>query len=138
MTTPKDQANDQTNDETDDRTDDRTGDICEVVITAADREWLAAFTRRLIEDRLAACGHQIPAIRSIYRWDGAIHDDPEARVALHTRTSLVPRIVARTNAEHLYDVPCVIALPVVGGNPAYAEWVWTESSGDGLEVRTGQ
>jgi periplasmic divalent cation tolerance protein len=120
------------------RTDDRTRDICEVVITAADPGWLATFTRSLVEDRLAACGHQIAAIRSIYRWEGAVHDDPEARVALHTRTSLVPRIVARTNAEHPYDVPCVIALPVVGGNPAYAEWVWTETSGDGLEVRTGQ
>jgi periplasmic divalent cation tolerance protein len=115
-----------------------TGDICEVVITAGDADWLAAFTRRLVEDRLAACGHQIAAIRSVYRWEGAIHDDPEARVALHTRTSLVPAIVDRTNTEHPYDVPCVIALPVVGGNPAYAEWVLAQTSGDGLEVGTGQ
>jgi len=115
-----------------------TADICEVVITAADAEWLADFTRRLVQDRLAACGQQVAAIRSIYRWDGAVQDDPEARVALHTRTSLVPQIVARTNAEHPYDVPCVIALPVVGGNPAYAEWVCLQTSSDGLEVRTGQ
>ena len=115
-----------------------TGDICEVVITADDADWLAAFTRRLVEDRLAACGHQIAAIRSVYRWEGAIHDEAEARVALHTRTSLVPDIVDRSNAEHPYDVPCVIALPVVAANPAYAEWVWEQTSGDGLEVRTGQ
>jgi periplasmic divalent cation tolerance protein len=107
-------------------------DICEVVITAADPEWLAGFTRRLVEDRLAACGHQIAAIRSIYRWDGAVQDDPEARVALHTRTSLVARIVERADAEHPYDVPCVIALPVVAGNPAYVEWVRTETSGEGV------
>ena len=104
-------------------------DICEVVVTAADAEWLAQFTRRLVEDRLAACGHQIAAIRSIYRWDGAVQDDPEARVALHTRTGLVDAIVARANAEHPYDVPCVIALPVVAGNPAYVEWVLAETSG---------
>ncbi|HEY0530618.1 MAG TPA: divalent cation tolerance protein CutA [Actinoplanes sp.] len=61
-----------------------TDDVCEVVITAADPSWLADFTRRLVEDRLAACGQQISAIRSIYRWDGAVQDDPEARVALHT------------------------------------------------------
>ncbi|WP_433722938.1 divalent-cation tolerance protein CutA [Actinoplanes sp. CA-051413] len=97
--------------------------ICEVVVTAADGEWLAGFTRRLVEDRLAACGHQTTAIRSIYRWEGAVHDDPEARVALHTRASLVGRIVARADAEHAYDVPCVLALPVTGGNPAYLEWV---------------
>ena len=104
-----------------------TGDICEVVITAADAEWLAGFTRRLIEERLAACGHQTPAIRSIYRWDGAVHDDPEARVALHTRLSLVDRIVERANTEHPYEVPCVIALPVIAGNPAYLEWVRAET-----------
>ena len=104
-----------------------TGDICEVVITAADAEWLAGFTRRLVEDRLAACGHQTPAIRSIYRWDGAVHDDAEARVALHTRLSLVDRIIERAGAEHPYEVPCVIALPVIAGNPAYLDWVRAET-----------
>jgi periplasmic divalent cation tolerance protein len=77
-----------------------TVNICEVVITADDAEWLAGFTRRLVEDRLVACGHLIAAIRSIYRWEGAVHDEPEARVALHTRASLVPRIVERADAEH--------------------------------------
>ena len=108
-----------------------TAEICEVVITAADPDWLAGFTRRLVADRLAACGQQIAAIRSIYRWDGAVQDEPEARVALHTRTALVDRIVERANAEHPYDVPCVIALPVVAANPAYVEWVRTETSAGG-------
>jgi periplasmic divalent cation tolerance protein len=98
-------------------------EFCEVVITAADPEWLAGFTRRLVEDRLAACGQQVAAIRSIYRWDGAVQDDPEARVALHTRTALVERIVERADAEHPYDVPCVLALPIVAGNPAYLDWI---------------
>jgi periplasmic divalent cation tolerance protein len=106
-------------------------EVCEVVVTAADAEWLTAFTRRLVQERLAACGHQIPAIRSVYRWDGEVHEDAEARVALHTRASLVPRIVDRANAEHEYDVPCVIALPVTGGNPAYIAWVLTETDPSG-------
>ncbi|MBW6438355.1 divalent-cation tolerance protein CutA [Actinoplanes hulinensis] len=101
--------------------------ICEVIITASDPEWLAAFTRRLIEDRLAACGQQITAIRSLYRWDGAIQDDPEARVALHTRLDLVPLIIERADAEHPYDVPCVLAVPVIAANPAYIAWVQTET-----------
>jgi periplasmic divalent cation tolerance protein len=113
-------------------------EICEVVITAGDPAWLAAFTRRLVEDRLAACGHQIAAIRSIYRWDGEIQDEPEARVALHTRIAHVELIVARADREHPYDVPCVIALPVQAANPAYAEWVWQETSADGLEVGPGE
>ncbi|MBU2663331.1 divalent-cation tolerance protein CutA [Actinoplanes bogorensis] len=102
--------------------------VVEVVITASDPDWLAAFTRRLVDDRLAACGQQIAAIRSIYRWDGAVQDDPEARVALHTRADLVDRIVERANTEHPYDVPCVLALPIVAGNPAYLDWVRAETT----------
>jgi periplasmic divalent cation tolerance protein len=98
-------------------------DHCEVVITADSADWLAAYTRRLVEDRLAACGHNIAPIRSIYRWDGEVQDDTEARVALHTRASLVPAIIERTNAEHPYDVPCVIALPIEQGNPGYLDWI---------------
>jgi periplasmic divalent cation tolerance protein len=105
--------------------DDR--DFCEVVVTAADADWLATFTRTLVDERLAACGHVIPAIRSVYRWAGAVHDEAEARVGLHTRRALVPAIVARTAELHPYDVPCVIALPLVGGNPAYLEWLAAET-----------
>ena len=102
-------------------------DICEVIITGPDADWLAAFTRHLVQDRLAACGHNFHPIRSIYRWDGAIHDEPEARVALHTRRSLVPAITARAQHDHPYDVPCVIAMPVDGGNPDYITWVLNET-----------
>ena len=100
-----------------------TDDICEVVVTGPNAEWLAEFPRRLVDARLAACGQNISQIRSIYRWHGAIEDEPEARVGLHTRVSLVPRIVERADEEHPYDVPCVIAFPVVAGNPAYIQWV---------------
>jgi periplasmic divalent cation tolerance protein len=101
--------------------------ICEVVITAGSADWLAEFTRALVTDRLAACGHHISVIRSIYRWDAEVQDDREARVNLHTRLSLVDRIVERTRADHPYDVPCVIALPVVDGNPDYIDWVLAET-----------
>lgn len=97
--------------------------IVEVVVTADSADWLADWTRSLVNDRLAACGQNIATIRSIYRWEGEVQDDAEARVALHTRESLVPAIVERARAEHSYDVPCVIALPVIGGNPAYLDWV---------------
>ena len=102
-------------------------ECCEVVVTGPDAEWLAGFTRTLVEERLAACGHQLAAIRSVYRWEGAVHDEPEARVGLHTRRSLVPAIVARTAELHPYDVPCVIALPLVDGSPAYLDWIRQET-----------
>jgi len=97
--------------------------IVDVTITAPDAEWLADFTRRLIEDRLVASGNITENVRSIYRWQGEIEDATEAKVTLHTRVSLVPMIVERTNAEHPYDVPQVLAVPVVDANPAYRRWV---------------
>lgn len=105
-------------------------EVCEVIITAPDADWLAAFTRRLVEDRLCASGHHITQIRSIYRWRGQIYDVSEARVALHTRASLLKEIIERTNNEHPYEVPCVIALPVADGNPDYIGWVLAETKAD--------
>jgi periplasmic divalent cation tolerance protein len=104
-----------------------TEPICEVIITADSEDWLINFTRSLVEDRLAACGQHMAAIRSVYRWDGRIQDDREARVALHTRASLVPAIVGRVRREHSYAVPCVLAVPVETGNPDYLSWVIEET-----------
>ena len=96
--------------------------ICEVVITAADEGWLLDFTRALVRDRLVACGQHVTPIRSIYRWEGAIEESIETRVALHTRASLVSAVLERARAEHPYDVPCVLALPAEA-NPDYLAWV---------------
>lgn len=103
-------------------------EVCEVVITGTSQEWVATFTRQLVDDHLAACGHIINEIRSIYRWEASVHDETEARVALHTRRSLVSAIVGRANRDHPYDVPCVIALPIVDGNPVYVDWVLNETA----------
>jgi len=99
----------------------------EVVVTAESAEWLADFTRSLVEDRLVACGHNITPIRAIYRWEGKIYDEAQARVGLHTRTSLVPEIVARADRDHADDVPCVISLPILSGHPDYLKWVYDET-----------
>lgn len=100
-----------------------TEPICEVVVTAPNADWLATFTRELVEHRLAACGHNFQTIRSIYRWDGSLHDTTEARVALHTRASLIPAITNEVTAKHPYQVACVIALPTIGGSDTYRDWI---------------
>jgi periplasmic divalent cation tolerance protein len=104
-------------------------DCVEVVVTAESADWLAAFTRDLVEARLVACGHHIAPIRAIYRWEGRVHDEQQARVGLHTRRSLVPEIVARADRDHADEVPCVIALPIAGGHPAYLRWIYDETAG---------
>jgi periplasmic divalent cation tolerance protein len=114
-----------------------TQDCVEVVVTGPTMEWLATFTRGLVDDRLVACGHLLGPIRAIYRWDGAVHDEAQARVGLHTRASLVPAIVARADRDHPDHVPCVIAVPLVGGHGAYLQWIVDETtepgSGGGAE-----
>ncbi len=99
-----------------------TEEVCQVVITAPDPVWLAAFALGLVEDALCASGH-LTEIRSIYRWQDTIEDKPEAHVALHTRTGLVPAIIDRTNRLHPYEVPGVVALPIIDANPAYRRWI---------------
>ena len=96
--------------------------ICEVIITADNEDWLITFTRSLLDVRLVACGHIAP-IRSIYRWDGEVQDAREMRVALHTRASLVQDVIDRTLQAHPYEVPCILAIPIKAGNPAYIQWV---------------
>ena len=110
-------------------------EVCEVVITGPSQEWVATSTRQLVDDCLAACGHTINVIRSIYRWEGSVHSETEARVALHTRRSLISAIVVRANRDHPYDVPCVIALPIVDGNPVYVDWVLRETA-NGREAKS--
>jgi periplasmic divalent cation tolerance protein len=100
-----------------------TEDVCAVVITAPDADWLAAFVRSLVERRLCASGHLVSPIRSIYRWQDNVEDRAEAHATLHTRLSLVATIVQETNERHPYVVPGVMATPIVEANPAYRQWI---------------
>ena len=99
------------------------GGICEVIVTADDPDWLLSFSRTLVDERLCACAQHIIPIRSIYRWEGRIEDAAEARVALHTRAELVPRLIERIKQDHPYEVPCILVFPAEQANPDYAAWV---------------
>jgi periplasmic divalent cation tolerance protein len=104
-------------------------EITEVFVTAEDAEWLAGFTRRLVEDGLAACGNIVPGVRSIYRWQGEVEEGSEALVILHTRHGLVERIVERANDEHPDDTPQVLAVPTTGAHPGYRDWLLEVTGG---------
>src|SRR4051794_20386380 len=98
-------------------------ELADITITAANADWLAEFTPRLVQDGLAACGNIVPQVRSIYAWEGTIEDDQEALVILHTRASLVPKIIERTKKDHPYDTPQLLVLSVIDANPDYRSWV---------------
>lgn len=102
-------------------------EIADVTVTAENADWLAELTRAVVADRLAACGNIVPAIRSIYRWQGEVEDEREALVTFHTRKTLVPELIERVKHEHPYDTPQVLALPVTAANPDYQAWVIAET-----------
>ncbi|HEV3266049.1 MAG TPA: divalent-cation tolerance protein CutA [Acidimicrobiales bacterium] len=104
-----------------------TTGISEVIVTADDPEWLAGFTRTLIEERLCACAQHLVPIRSIYRWRGDIEDTTEVRVALHTRNEFVAELIQRIEQDHPYEVPCVLAVSIDNASPAYVDWVRSET-----------
>jgi periplasmic divalent cation tolerance protein len=103
-------------------------DLCEVVITAPDPDWLRALSRQLVEDRLCASAHNFQPVQSIYRWRGDIYERSEGRVSLHTSRARVPEIVARAKQGHPYQVPGISVRPIDGGNPDYLTWMAEETS----------
>ena len=88
-------------------------ELCEVVITAPDPDWLYSFAHKLVEDRLAASAHNFTPVRSIYRWQGQVHERAEGRVSLNTNRGRVAEIVARAQREHPYQVSGVSTRPII-------------------------
>jgi periplasmic divalent cation tolerance protein len=106
-----------------------TEEVCELVVTAPDADWLIEFGRRLVTDHLAASVHNLTPIRSIYEWRGELYDRTESRAAIHTRTSLVAQIIERLDDEHPYEVPGVFALPIVASSEGYQAWIVDQTRG---------
>ena len=83
--------------------------------------------RVLVAERLAACVNVLGPITSCYRWKGRVQSAREVAFVAKTRSALVPRLTARVMELHTYDVPCVMALPIQGGNAAFLEWIAAET-----------
>ena len=94
-----------------------------VLVTAPDLETGARIGRSLVAEGLAACANLLPGVRSIYRWQGELHDDPEVLLIVKTRAPLLDALTARVRALHPYELPEVLALPVAGGSEPYLAWV---------------
>ena len=97
--------------------------LVSVTVTAATESALAEIVAVLVEERLVACGNIVPAIRSIYRWGDAVHDDHEALALLHTTAALAEAVIRRISELHDYDVPQALAVPISHAQPDYAAWV---------------
>jgi periplasmic divalent cation tolerance protein len=98
-------------------------EIIVVLVTAPNAEVAGALAHAVVGEKLAACVNIVPGLRSIYRWQGKLCDDQEVLCLVKTRRGLFPALRQRIVALHPYDVPEVIALPVVDGSAPYLAWV---------------
>jgi periplasmic divalent cation tolerance protein len=98
-----------------------------VLTTAPNAEVGGVIARTLVEERLAACVNVIPGVRSIYRWEDDIQDDPEVVLIIKTQADRCEALAARIEDLHPYDVPEVLVLPAVGGSAPYLAWIRTET-----------
>jgi len=94
-----------------------------VLVTVPTAEQAAALARALVEERLAACGNVVPGLRSIYRWEGQVHDEAEALLLLKTTRARFEPLRQAVLRLHPYQVPEVLALPVEAGSAPYLEWL---------------
>ena len=78
---------------------------------------------RLVELRLAACVAITPGVRSIYRWKGAREQSTECALALKTRRDLFPAVADELRKLHSYEVPELVAVPIVDGGADYLAWI---------------
>src|SRR4051812_49416408 len=101
-------------------------ELCEVIVTAPDGEWLVDLCRHLVDARLAASAHVVHPVASIYRWGGGVHETSEARAFLRSRCAVLEDLTRFVVERHPYEVPNVTALPIIGGNPDYLAWVTGE------------
>lgn len=99
-----------------------------VYVTAPTRDVALSLARAVVGERLAACANVLPGVTSVYWWDGKVNEDPEAVLVAKTRAELVEPLVERIRALHPYDCPCVVALPIEAGNPAFLDWIAAETT----------
>jgi periplasmic divalent cation tolerance protein len=96
-----------------------------VLVTASTVEEAEAISNALIEAKLAACVSLLP-IHSIYTWQGQIHKEQEWQLLIKTDLSKFRLLEAKIRELHSYQVPEIIALPIVAGSQPYLQWIYDQ------------
>ncbi|KAJ1424802.1 Nitrogen regulatory PII-like, alpha/beta [Sesbania bispinosa] len=94
-----------------------------VYVTVSNKEAGKKLAESIVKEKLAACVNRVPGIESVYQWKGEIQTDSEELLIIKTRQSLLEALTEHVKANHEYDVPEVISLPITGGNLKYLEWI---------------
>ena len=98
-------------------------------VTVKDRADAIRIGRALVEKRLAACTNVWDGMQSCYWWEGKIEQASEAVLLVKTVRERVPAATQLIKALHAYQVPCILELPIQGGNPDYLAWLGEQTRG---------
>ncbi|HWE24226.1 MAG TPA: divalent-cation tolerance protein CutA [Myxococcales bacterium] len=98
-----------------------------VFTTLPSADKAAEIAKMLVQEKLVACVNVLPAVRSIYRWQGKLHDENEVLVLMKTRAEHLERLKLRLLEVHPYEVPEVLAVPVESGYQPYLDWIAGET-----------
>jgi len=99
-----------------------------ILVTTESEEEAKKIAAALIDSRLAACANIVKSVQSVFRWQGKVEDEPETLMILKSVAGKLDALTAKVKELHSYDVPEVIALPIVGGSSEYLNWVHQETT----------
>jgi periplasmic divalent cation tolerance protein len=94
-----------------------------VLVTTADKLEAEKITRRLLETKLIACANIIAPVSSHFHWAGKVESTEECLLLMKSRKDLFEKIVETVKELHSYEVPEILALPIVNGSKAYLDWM---------------
>ena len=107
---------------------DEEADTLVVFTNLPDREAALRFARELVERRLAACVNVLNGCTSVYRWKGAVERAEEVPVLVKTRGARYDELEAAIRELHPYELPEIVAVPVLRGLTDYLDWVAEETA----------
>lgn len=102
-----------------------------VMVTCADDSQAEKIADCLVRERLAACASIAGPVHSIFRWQGAVRRESETLLLMKTRAESFEKLARRVKELHSYEVPEIIALPIIDGSPDYIAWVLESTAGAG-------
>ena len=103
-------------------------DAISVYIVAVDFAEAERIAEALVQDRLAACVNILGAVKSVYRWQGAVEKAQEVALVAKTCAGLFDALSTRVRELHSYDTPAIVAWPIVAGDAAYLNWIRDETA----------
>ena len=102
--------------------------LCWVYMTAGSIEEAKSIGQILVGQNLAACVNLFENMTSIYNWEDKLEEGHEVVMIAKTRKALMAELIETVKSHHSYDIPCILELPIQGGNPAFLSWIERETT----------